>query len=110
MDQKKKPTIESRRIQLHNKLVELLGSNNVYFDPPETIKMKYPCIVYDRSDDQSIFADDKRYNLKIRYQITVISKNPDIPILNDLFDMMYCYYDRHFTSNNLHHDVFNIYY
>lgn len=107
MDQ---PTIKSRRIRLHKILCDVLGSDHVYFDPPESVKMKYPCIVYERSDDNSIFADDTRYNLKMRYSLTLIDKSPDSEFLDRLLSLPYCYYDRHFTSDNLHHDALNIYY
>ena len=35
-----------RRNDLQKLLVEVLGSKNVYFQPPESVKMKYPAIVY----------------------------------------------------------------
>ena len=34
------------RLELHALLVELLGSTNVYYEPPETLKMSYPAIRY----------------------------------------------------------------
>ena len=38
------------RYELHEFLCEILGSRNVYFQPPESVKMKYPAIVYERTD------------------------------------------------------------
>ncbi len=39
-------------------LVSLLGSDNVYFQPPPTVKMQYPCIVYKRDYLNTEFADN----------------------------------------------------
>ena len=38
------------RYELHEFLCEILGSRNVYFQPPESVKMKYPAIVYERTE------------------------------------------------------------
>ena len=37
------------RIKLQAKLEELLGSRNVYYQPPETLKIEYPAIIYSKS-------------------------------------------------------------
>lgn len=98
------------RLELHSTLVEILNSSNVYFQPPETIKMKYPCIVYQRSSGDSAFANNKGYRFTTRYQITLIDKNPDNPILDQIAALPLCTYDRHYNVDNLNHDVFNIYF
>ena len=48
------------RLNLHNELIKMLGTNNVYYQPPESIKMKYPAIVYSKSNIRSTFANDSR--------------------------------------------------
>lgn len=98
------------RLEFHDILVRALGSSNVYFQPPETIKMEYPCIVYQRSSGDSLFADNQGYRFTTRYQVTVIDKNPDNKVLARLVDMPLCTYDRHYNTDNLNHDVFNIYF
>ena len=40
--------METRRLELDADLRALLGSTNVYFQPPETKKLKYPCFIYER--------------------------------------------------------------
>lgn len=101
------------RTELQAELEDLLGSRNVYFQPPEDIRMKYPCFVYERSSLRAKFADDnQRYQMYFRYQITYITKNPDT---NDLITRMldrfeYCTYERHFVVDGLNHEVFNLYY
>ncbi len=65
------------RLKLHEILVDILGSRHVYFQPPENIRLTYPCIVYERSSIDTNFADNNPYTNKKRYTVTVIDKNPD---------------------------------
>lgn len=97
------------RLELHEKLCDLLGSRNVYFDPPESIKMRYPAIVYVHDGFDDKHANDAIYASKIRYQLTVVTDDPDSELINEVRSLPYCGYDRHYTSDNLHHDVFTIY-
>lgn len=98
------------RIDLHELLCKILGTRNVYFQPPETVKMEYPCIVYKRNLIDTDFADDKPYKNTKRYSITVIDKNPDSEIPDKVAMLPMCRFDTHFTSENLNHDTYNIYY
>lgn len=100
----------SKRIELYYKLVEVLGSNNVYFQPPSTVKMSYPAIVYNRSGLDTKRADNTLYHKKQQYTVTVIDKNPDSEIPHKLLDFKYSSFDRHFVADNLNHDVYTIYY
>lgn len=99
-----------KRTDLQDILEATLGSDNVYFQPPETVKMKYPCIVYARSSGRTIFADDIPYRHKKRYTLTLIDKNPDTDILDKLINLPMCTYDRNYKAENLNHDVCNIYF
>ena len=98
------------RLQLQTLLEALLGSRNVYFQPPSTVKMKYPCIVYSLSDIDTKFADNIPYSNKRRYQLTAIDPNPDSVIPDKLALLPMCIFDRSYTSDNLNHYVFNIYF
>lgn len=98
------------RFDLHELLCSVLGTRNVYFQPPESVKMQYPCIVYKRSSVDTRFADNELYMRKKRYTVTVIDKNPDSEIPDKVASIPMCAFDRHFTSDNLNHDVFSIYY
>ena len=98
------------RLELHEKLCELLGSRNVYFQPPESVKMRYPAIVYDRSDIQPHFANNVVYRSLIQYDLTIITDDPDSVLIEEVSALPLCRYDRHYTSDNLHHDVFKLYY
>lgn len=78
--------MKTRRLKLHNLLIELFEDDydpvakNVYYRPPENVKMKYPCIRYKREDIISEHADNISYRKTNRYQVTVIDKNPDNPL------------------------------
>lgn len=99
-----------RRIELQNLLEELFGSDNVYYQPPESIKMSYPAIKYSKIDVESTYANDKGYTHKPCYEIIVIDKKPDNPIIYKLLELPYCSFDRHYAYDNLNHDVLTLYY
>lgn len=98
------------RIDLQKMLENILGSDHVYYDPPETVKIKYPAIIYSKNGVQSKRADDSRYQTLTRYDLIVIDRRPDNPVIEKLLDLSYCSYDRHYVSDNLHHDSLTIYY
>lgn len=98
------------RHKLHEELVEALGNNRVYFQPPESVKLKYPCIIYKRATGFERNADDESYLMRIRYTVTLIDPNPDSQIIDKIMRIHYCSFDRHYVADNLNHDVFNVYY
>lgn len=98
------------RPNLQAKLEEILGNKNVYFQPPESLKLNFPAIVYKRSNIKNNFAGDSVYTQSYFYEITVIDKRPDSKISRSLSLLPKIKFDRSFTSNNLYHDVFTIYY
>lgn len=102
---------ETKQEKLGKALIELLGSNNVYFQPPESIKMNYPCIVYKRSTGKTQYANNMPYEYDQKYSVTYIDKEPDSGMVEKIaMAFPKCYYDRSFVYENLNHDVFSIYY
>ncbi|MCM1578396.1 MAG: hypothetical protein NC078_06330 [Ruminococcus sp.] len=97
-----------RRHLLHEALCEALGSGNVYFQPPESLKIKYPAIVYQRSRINVKHADNAAYLTTKTYEITVIDTDPDGKIADKVSRLPRCGFDRHFVGDNLYHDVFTI--
>lgn len=91
-------------------LETLLGSRNVYFQPPTNVVMNYPCIVYRRDDKITLHANDKPYKHRKRYQVTVIDRNPDSAIPDKIAELPLCSFDRFFTADNLNHDVFQLFF
>jgi len=100
----------AQRLELQEVLREILGSDQVYFQPPPNIKMVYPCVVYRRDYLSTKFADDRPYSLKKRYQVTVIDEDPDSVIPDKVAELPLCVFDRHFTADNLNHDVFKLFF
>lgn len=98
------------RLELQTLLTGILGTSNVYFQPPPTVKMVYPCIVYSRDYARTIFASDKPYQHTKRYQIIVIDRDPDSGIPAKIAALPMCIYDRFYTADNLNHDVYKIFF
>jgi len=98
------------RQDLHDLFKTLLGSNFVYFQPPATLEMTYPCIVYRRDNMVSKFADDAPYNTRTRYQVIYIDRNPDSEIPAKIAELPTCVYDRFYTAENLNHDSFKLFF
>lgn len=98
------------RMQLQALLAGLLNSTNVYFQPPASLKLQYPCIVYKRDRIDIAHADNKPYKNKRRYQLTVIDANPDSDIPEKVAALPMCSYDRFYTADNLNHDVYNLFF
>lgn len=98
------------RPELQVTLEDILGSKNVYFQPPESVKMLYPAIVYSRRSIENKFADNDVYSQFNAYQLVVIDQDPDSAIIEKISRLPRCTYDRHYTSDNLNHDVFRILY
>ena len=99
-----------RRLNLQETLASILGSNNVYFQPPETIKLKYPCIIYERSDIDQRYADNRTYIDRVRYSITLITNSPESDLIKRILELPYCSYDRYYASDSLNHDTFTLFY
>lgn len=72
--------------------------------------MQYPCIVYSRDSIDTEHADNGPYRQMKRYQVTVIDRNPDSDIPDKVSALPMCRSSRHFTSDNLHHDIFTLYF
>lgn len=100
----------SRRLELHEILCEILGTRNVYYQPPASVKMKYPAIVYSREDIQNTSANNLIYKQDHFYRVTVIDADPDSEIVHKVSRLPMCIFDRHYASDNLNHDVFTICY
>lgn len=102
--------MNERREQLHEIFCGILKLRNVYFQPPESIKMSYPAIVYELSDIRSSFANDGVYLAQREYSVTLIDKDPDNLFVKELNALPTCRFNRHYKEDNLNHYVFTIFY
>lgn len=97
-------------LDLQNKLKEILGSDNVYFQPPSDYHMQYPCFVFTRGSANHNYANNRTYKFVPRYSLTYIGYDPDPDIIKQVvesFEMVK--YNDHYVSDNLQHDVFSLY-
>lgn len=98
------------RLELQTLLEDLLGTRNVYFQPPANVQMEYPCILYKRDAADSQFAGNTPYRYTKRYQVTYISQDPDSEIPDKIAALPMCVFDRHYAVRNLNHDVFSLFF
>jgi structural protein len=70
--------------------------------------LKYPCILYRRKAIRQRHADNIRYHTHEEYQITVIDKRVDTPVVDALLDEQYCYYNSEFVNSNMIHTILTI--
>lgn len=100
-----------RRLKLHEEFYTILGTMNVYFQPPSSVKMKYPCIRYKKAKPDLKRANDKIYGKTNRYEVTVIDYDPDSNIPDKILEhFQMCSWDREYSSDNLNHTVLTLYY
>lgn len=100
-----------RRLEFRKVLQEVMGSNKLYFQPPDGTKLTYPCAIYRLQNLDIRNADDQVYKYMKSYQVTIIDSNPDSnypDILLTKFKRIR--FDRAFASDNLNHFVFTIYF
>lgn len=96
------------RLELQALLKEIV--DNVYFQPPPNVRLVYPCIVYARDNADVSYADNKPYRRTKSYTVTVIDRNPDSDIPDQVAALPLCSHNRFFTSNDLNHDVYTLYF
>ena len=88
----------------------ILGNDNVYFQPPPNIQMKYPAIRYELSGINVGHADDRPYRTAKKYTVTIIDRNPDSVLPDLMMALPFCSFDRHYAADNLNHWVFTLFY
>lgn len=97
------------RIELQTLLEKLLGSREVYYQSPGDNDMNYPAIKYEKSDINTKYADNMKYSNMKQYQIIVIDRLPDNPVIEQILKLPYSSFDRHYKADNLNHDVINLF-
>lgn len=98
------------RLELQTKLESILGSRNVYYQPPENIKIGYPAIIYSLGDIVTRTANDNKYAINKCYEITIVDGKPDNPAIEAILKLPFSRYVRHYVSNNLQHDLIELYF
>lgn len=85
------------------------GDRHTYFNPPSSVRMKYPAIKYSLKSIDTRFANNGLYHNKPSYEVTLIDSNIDNEYVAKILKVPYCKFDRFYIADNLNHWVFTIY-
>lgn len=104
-------TFEERRIALGNELKALFGSAvNIYFQPPENLRMTYPAVIYERFNINTKYADNCVYGTTTEFHVTIVDSDPDSTLVDKMSNFRTSSFVRQYKSNGLYHDVFKLFY
>lgn len=98
------------REELDVLLRRTLGSQNVYFQPPESQMISYPCLIYSLNGHFDRRADNANYHRRREYELIFITRDPDSELIETIADLPYCSMGRPYSADNLHHYPYTIYY
>lgn len=99
------------RLELHEELCAVLGTGNVYFNPPESVRMQYDAIRYELAGKDIKRANNRIYLNTNQYDGVFITRDPDTTLPDDIlnhFEM--CSFGRPYIADNLYHYPFTLYY
>lgn len=105
----------AKRLELHEILCEIInitepnGDRHVYFQPPESVKMKYPAIRYELNDINIKRANNHIYKKDPGFSIILIDKNPDSGYVDKILEIPHCSFITSYVADNLNHFKFKIY-
>lgn len=106
------------RHDLHDELKALLGTTDktgdearVYFQPPESVKLKYPCYVYHRAPERTLRADNRLYHRFTKYSLTYITRDPDDSLIDETEDhFRMCRKSGMSSSSGLNNNYYDLFY
>lgn len=99
------------RLELHDELCAILGSSNVYFQPPASVLMKYDAIRYELSEKNIKRANDRIYSITNQYDLVYITTNPESTIPDEILrHFQLCRFGSPYTKDNLYHYPFTLFY
>ena len=106
-----------RRLSLHRNLRSVFekatgirdSERRVLYQPPASFMLSYPCILYKLNQMPPTFANNYPYQVEHQYELTVIDREPNSTLREEIAKQQKCTFVRSFESDNLHHYVFHIY-
>nr|DAD73345.1 MAG TPA: tail completion protein [Siphoviridae sp. ctKm44]DAE09866.1 MAG TPA: tail completion protein [Siphoviridae sp. ctJdE31] len=102
----------SKRMLIRDVLMKAIQKSNedykLFYNPVSNTNLTYPCILYKRSAVRQRHADNIRYHTHESYEITVIDKRVESPVIDILLDSQYCVYENEFIVDNMHHTILKI--
>lgn len=98
------------RLALQALLESILGSDQVYFQPPSNVNMQYPAIRYSFLKLDGKSANNHRYTSEWVYQLILLTRDPEpeSSINKQIAALQYCKFDRTYVSDNIHHFIYNL--
>ena len=99
----------SKRLELDAELKAF--TDNLYYQPPSNIKLKYPCIIYNKNGIRTTYADDQIYKRHQQWQLMVIGTHPDDETAEQIMEHFeYCSINQYYTVDNLRHVTLTLFY
>lgn len=99
--------MEANRLALRDKLHSIMEecgeTPKLYFQPPETVKLEYPCIVYYFNTFLNDYADNAPYHTRLSFTATYITRDYDSKVPIRMAKEPMFRFDRQYTSDNLYH-------
>lgn len=100
-----------RRLKLNELLEQVPTVKKAYFQPPENVKMEYPCIRYYRGRPSTDRADNVAYRYTQCYELIVIDPDPDSQIARYIVEHFpMAQINPTYVSNNLYHTPITLYF
>ena len=101
----------ARRTKLLREIKQVIDGPNVYFQPPESVKLTYPCVICSYDNEIAIYADNKCYQHYKMYRLLVVDKNPDSKFPGLIMDHFpYASPGRPYIADGLYHFPITIQY
>lgn len=94
---------------LLNMLRQAVQHDQVYFQPPENLKIGYPAIVFHLSKIEIDHASDVPYKGAKEYSVTLITKDPEPDVIDEILKIPYSSLDTTYISDGMNHFVFTVY-
>ena len=97
------------RVNLQKMLEKIACPHHVYFQPPESLYIDYPCIIYHLKNVKNTYADNDIYKQDKFYELIVVDSNPDSILFHKICKLPECKFRNFYVSENLNHFVFDLY-
>lgn len=100
------------RLSLDELLRQTLGPNvHYYFQPPVNTEIEYPALIYKLDGLRDHYSDNRVYKRNHTYYMLLILDEPDNGYVDKLDELKRCRMSgTSYTSDNLYHYPFVIYY
>lgn len=99
--------MEANRLALREILSKVMvdcgEEPKLYYQPPESMRLEYPCMIYHLKDMSSNYADNRPYMKLISFDITYVTRSPSSSVPVAMTDQSLMSFDRYYTADNLHH-------